>query len=172
MRGQAFDRTGKPNSCRITPACAGTSRRLPYSTTRAKDHPRVCGDKQSSRRRATTLLGSPPRVRGQDIEHPVLCAPVGITPACAGTSRVCESFYFCREDHPRVCGDKRTQTQRQRDRRGSPPRVRGQVTERGGAPVVFRITPACAGTSPLSHYRRITSRDHPRVCGDKALPLA
>ena len=52
---------------------------------------------------------------------------------------------------------------------GSPPRVRGKV----GSIAVFYIrcgiTPACAGKSgPISASGRAI-RDHPRVCGEKAL---
>ena len=31
----------------------------------------------------------------------------------------------------------------------------------------MRITPACAGKSPSHLTRRITQRDHPRMCGEK-----
>ena len=50
---------------------------------------------------------------------------------------------------------------------GSPPRVRGKArTPRRGHPPLG-ITPACAGKRLLRQLRHITSRDHPRVCGEK-----
>ena len=33
----------------------------------------------------------------------------------------------------------------------------------------MRITPACAGKSKCSHRCRLKSKDHPRVCGEKAV---
>ena len=52
---------------------------------------------------------------------------------------------------------------------GSPPRVRGKdktfvVTSSGE-----RITPACAGKSHILCSCKISSKDHPRVCGEKAV---
>ena len=51
------------------------------------------------------------------------------------------------EDHPRVCGEKKTSTLEWRFLGGSPPRVRGKV--RVQKPLMLSIV------------------DHPRVCGEK-----
>ena len=55
---------------------------------------------------------------------------------------------------------------------GSPPRMRGQAP----LPECFlrfaRITPADAGTSPLSERPRHRCWDHPRGCGDKSKSTA
>ena len=50
-----------------------------------------------------------------------------ITPACAGSTNVIISFYFLKEDHPRMCGKYLTQ----------------YVSE----DFKHRITPACAGST-------------------------
>ena len=47
-----------------TPACAGTSDRLPPPPSTAQDHPRMCGDKSPFNVIINGLIGSPPHVRG------------------------------------------------------------------------------------------------------------
>ena len=91
---------------RITPACAGRSCQNPQGGRRSKDHPRVCGEKGSVASMECSLLGSPPRVRGE-AEGAGLTAPAGrITPACAGRSVLRRRMCPETEDHPRVCGEK------------------------------------------------------------------
>ena len=66
---------------------------------------------------------------------------------------------------------------------GSPPRVRGKVTQatrprvrgKAGAPRrvlwLFGITPACAGKRSVALKFVKILKDHPRVCGEKVLLL-
>ena len=73
--------------------------------TKARDHPRVCGENIQKALVDYVELGSPPRVRGKrDTQH-ARASPDRITPACAGKT----SFIMhrrCRyQDHPRVCGE-------------------------------------------------------------------
>ena len=91
----------------------------------------------------------------------------GITPAHAGKSGAPTLATAATGDHPRVCGEKISQTRRNLPWGGSPPRVRGKVhflkvrlNERG-------ITPACAGKSQLVFERFRIFWDYPRVCGEK-----
>ena len=51
--------------------------------------------------------------------------------------------------------------------RGSPPRVRGKVSQKTGFALTTRITPACAGKSPPNLMSQFPTPDHPRVCGEK-----
>ena len=71
---------------RITPACAGRSRRSPGLSSRGEDHPRVCGEKFATIESVEKCQGSPPRVRGEGLN--IFCPLFlsGITPACAGRS--------------------------------------------------------------------------------------
>ena len=111
---------------RITPACAGRSRRSPGLSSRGEDHPRVCGEKFRTFAIPPTIWdhprvcgekelsvaslpddrGSPPRVRGEAYHHGAYVQVLWITPACAG--RRVSSVLLPRtvEDHPRVCGEK------------------------------------------------------------------
>ena len=93
---------------RITPAYAGKSGINQFWYSRVEDHPRVCGEKRENVPMEEWLKGSPPRMRGKAAggrDHP---PPVGITPAYAGKSQ-CKCALICvGEDHPRVCGEKRS----------------------------------------------------------------
>ena len=69
-------------------------------------------------------------------------------------------------DHPRVCGEYRTQVKTCTSGMGSPPRVRGVPAVRYRCPVWLRITPACAGSTCGSVSLSSVATDHPRVCGE------
>ena len=49
----------------ITPACAGKSIRVIHDRIKRRGHPRVCGEKCSSKLLVKELSGSPPRMRGK-----------------------------------------------------------------------------------------------------------
>ena len=130
----------------ITPACAGRRYRVYKTSRRAWDHPRVCGEKS-----CMTGIFSANR----------------ITPACAGRSGGGHSRRAAFWDHPRVCGEKSPRQGEPPDRRGSPPRVRGEAWRTGLRCIRPWITPACAGRRASRRALSSSSRDHPRVCGEK-----
>ncbi len=72
-------------------------------------------------------------------------------------------------DHPRVCGEKAVAVVSSSFTLGSPPRVRGKGRCRRFQFFHFGITPACAGKRGQRKCANCTSRDHPRVCGEKYL---
>ena len=112
---------------RITPACAG-KRTVPMcSTSRRRDHPRVCGEKKTSCPRCRVQIGSPPRVRGKEVAPAGQRGYLGITPACAGKSERFGRCFGAEQDHPRVCGEKVLGCIARFLLQGSPPRVRGKV---------------------------------------------
>ena len=92
----------------------------------------------------------------------------GITPACAGKSSKIEGANVFLEDHPRVCGEKLSDSTDGLSKEGSPPRVRGKVLHFGTMGSQVRITPACAGKSRRAQRGPRGVVDHPRVCGEKA----
>ena len=152
----------------ITPACAGKSIFRPLLVICFRDHPRVCGEKNTKATAKRKLVGSPPRVRGKVCADAVSSQRQRITPACAG-KRPSSPFsnILCR-DHPRVCGEKVFYSCRIFNHVGSPPRVRGKalhVTDCGAKP---GITPACAGKSLSAEIQGLEAEDHPRVCGEKS----
>ena len=56
--------------------------------------------------------------------------------------------------------------------RGSPPRVRGEVSEEVFYKAQERITPACAGRSAAAGSATAAAGDHPRVCGEKSMSVS
>ena len=92
------------------------------------------------------------------------------------------------QDHPRLCGEKLARPDRDTQKEGSPPPMRGKVTcencKYGGLTDHPRlcgekyvlvvviicqlgITPAYAGKRRSPAWRILTTRDHPRLCGEK-----
>ena len=90
-----------------------------------------------------------------------------ITPAHAGKSR--HSTRCCRhcQDHPRPCGEKRSELKERVTDIGSPPPMRGKATHRTRAPKGARITPAHAGKRRGRYLAGRGAEDHPRPCGEK-----
>ena len=93
----------------------------------------------------------------------------GITPAYAGkrpypTSTTGEAW-----DHPRVCGEKYRERIKTCILTGSPPRMRGKVFSGGRTGNQAGITPAYAGKSRVVKQKPELPKDHPRVCGEKAM---
>ncbi len=150
----------------ITPACAGTTSRCRQCRHDCRDHPRMCGDHSRNKETAHGRQGSPPHVRGPQSVTLYRRAFVGITPACAGTTRSEYMPFGSYRDHPRMCGDHASVHRPQTGRLGSPPHVRGprgldrEKKAEGG------ITPACAGTTKSMSLSERFIEDHPRMCGD------
>ena len=152
---------------RITPACAG-NRRIPRrQPPGSRDHPRVCGEQTRIRTITIFQRGSPPRVRGTDIEQSVLRGGERITPACAGNSTRPRYTAPRAPDHPRVCGEQIAPMVTPCQHAGSPPRVRGTGLTGGETVYAQRITPACAGNRKNQPSAYTSERDHPRVCGEQ-----
>ena len=147
MRGKAHTQVTVGRKVRITPAYAGKS---------------IC--KAAC---AADGAGSPPRMRGKAILHPMHCPHGRITPAYAGKRRETMLHICVRRDHPRVCGEKRSCLVRGHHRMGSPPRMRGKARHDGADPVFPGITPAYAGKRGACTRGRLRHWDHPRVCGEK-----
>ena len=117
------------------------------------------------------IRGSPPRMRGKVYKITPPWFSIRITPAYAGKRR-CPRFRPGKtRDHPRVCGEKPLQSSVNCTMEGLPPRMRGKVISSLQCDFLSGITPACAGKSfwPCTVLPRC--RDHPRVCGEKAVAV-
>ena len=86
MRGKAEPEAAPRPALRITPAYAGKSRRVFYTKTCIRDHPRVCGEKEIAFKTTGYHIGSPPRMRGKVVQFLKKIELSGITPAYAGKS--------------------------------------------------------------------------------------
>ena len=168
MRGKDYSLAVFGACIGITPACAGKRGHGRQSGRSAGDHPRVCGEKAGLAPVTARARGSPPRVRGKGNDRKPGRRAAGITPACAGKSKLPLLDYSPAWDHPRVCGEKVVLSIFLVPLMGSPPRVRGKERQQPRKHRVTRITPACAGKSLTIPKLTTRSWDHPRVCGEKA----
>ena len=84
MRGKVRLAFSAAPSCRITPAYAGKSHIVRGLVKLVKDHPRVCGEKYSTRPYLSDEWGSPPRMRGKGAGREPAAGKQRITPAYAG----------------------------------------------------------------------------------------
>ena len=94
---------------------------------------------------------------------------LGITPAYAGKSSRSWRLKSHVKDHPRLCGEKYQSFFSVLLRSGSPPPMRGKADFLKACTSSARITPAYAGKRRFQHPFSSLRRDHPRLCGEKAL---
>ena len=86
-------------------------------------------------------------MRGKAGKSQGVCQGNRITPAYAGKSPAYCLLPALRQDHPRLCGEKKSGNY-----------VYGDYS---------RITPAYAGKRQPQLHRSDTAQDHPRLCGEK-----
>ena len=91
---------------RITPACAGKSKRHNGFAATTKDHPCVCREKKRFIAVVNVGKGSPLRVQGKGHYYIAYRQQSGITPACAGKRKCITQCLRCYRDHPCVCREK------------------------------------------------------------------
>ena len=129
----------------------------------------MCGEKHAAAVKHGIQHGSPPHVRGKDKRVIVPCVGLRITPACAGKRVTVYRQEITAWDHPRMCGEKYQRHIDMLQGMGSPPHVRGKVSQQDFVGGDERITPACAGKRSTSKIFRHLHWDHPRMCGEKYL---
>ena len=95
----------------------------------------------------SAFRGSPPPMRGKVIFGCFCRFPMRITPAYAGKRCKPEKRQDCRQDHPRLCGEK------------VPMAIKLYL--------LVGITPAYAGKRCCWHRLPKEHWDHPRLCGEK-----
>ena len=109
----------------IIPACAGSTLSASETSTYAWDHPRMCGEHQSSPRLEQAQPGSSPHVRGALHALFRRMRYQGIIPACAGSTRSGRCSNSQWRDHPRMCGEHFLIREMDAKHTGSSPHVRG-----------------------------------------------
>ena len=110
-------------------------------------------------------------MRGKDFLSRVLFALIRITPAYAGKREGPKNAQSKVGDHPRVCGEKIVLVIVFCSLMGSPPRMRGKVMRKEILRIIHGITPAYAGKREGPKNAQSKVGDHPRVCGEKCIPL-
>ena len=106
MRGKVPCLVCSLHTSRITPAYAGKRIEFDSNRNRIRDHPRLCGEKQSNRQIRRYKKGSPPPMRGKVIVGCLHLVCLRITPAYAGKRSYTSGAEKKRWDHPRLCGEK------------------------------------------------------------------
>ena len=91
---------------RITPAYAGKRPDGNKKLHHSRDHPRVCGEKETPVSKSPRKTGSPPRMRGKGVSACIHLDRNRITPAYAGKRALPLQLVALGRDHPRVCGEK------------------------------------------------------------------
>ena len=147
MRGKVPHSFVHHLSTRITPAYAGKRRTLDEVQDCDRDHPRLCGEKYGYYTIEVSPLGSPPPMRGKVLDAGGFRKAVRITPAYAGKRLERVPLIPSRQDHPRLCGEKRHRHRIRGIPPGSPPPMRGKVPSVGTCKTPVGITPAYAGKS-------------------------
>ena len=166
-RGKGGDIVGGLGCVRITPAWAGKSLFCFTAAVPIQDHPRIGGEKGLGSQVTQLSQGSPPRRRGKDAVVAVVVRGAGITPAWAGKSICLALPITAPRDHPRVGGEKDRKPTWNVCAVGSPPRGRGKENGKASCSTSMRITPAWAGKRVRPSMALKSSRDHPRVGGEK-----
>ena len=151
---------------RITPAGAGKTPCGSSERHAVEDHPRRCGENRPSRIPPVITRGSPPQVRGKQVNAMKYSKCERITPAGAGKTCTLWCSDLGWQDHPRRCGENSHKQVQFTQETGSPPQVRGKLTFAILPFTDSRITPAGAGKTYAFLYALWISRDHPRRCGE------
>ena len=148
MRGKDGGRCVYHGNHGITPAYAGKSYWHGCRNSSRWDHPRLCGEKAWQSVRVQCRQGSPPPMRGKDMNKSKIDSSIRITPAYAG-KRLRRQAPRCQsEDHPRLCGEKPPFHLIMSIPTGSPPPMRGKALLQDFCKRRVRITPAYAGKRP------------------------
>ena len=107
VRGKLWAILSRSYHLRSIPACAGETPAAPAGRRRSAVYPRVCGGNAKFFRKAVTLWGLSPRVRGKltITSHAGICR--WSIPACAGETVMRWKLERFGEVYPRVCGGNR-----------------------------------------------------------------
>ena len=106
-------------------------------------------------------------MRGKVSNIPSGRAIIRITPAYAGKRSSRPIMNCLSQDHPCVCGEKKSSSVILMTMRGSPLRMRGKDHKDEVVEWTVRITPAYAGKRVIAKDEVHLLRDHPCVCGEK-----
>ncbi|SCQ64137.1 Hypothetical protein PFR_JS9-2_2043 [Propionibacterium freudenreichii] len=146
MRGAPWIAFGSPPDSGLTPAYAGSTACVPWIGGPAR--------------------GSPPHMRGAHRGGDPLPCVGGLTPAYAGSTPSHQGRPGQWRAHPRICGEHSRRLVDGEHRQGSPPHMRGALSQVVGCLIKRGLTPAYAGSTPPKLLRRSASRAHPRICGE------
>ena len=151
---------------RLTPACVGSTCSRLAAPMRPPTYPRVCGEHHSRPAACNDSSDLPPRVRGALQEMRLNAHSLRLTPACAGSTRLQAHWFGCETTYPRVCGEHSSGASSAAATVDLPPRVRGARQRDQQRRDPHRLTPACAGSTPVDLELDVQVPTYPRVCGE------
>ena len=112
--------------------------------------------------------GSSPHARGARHVGDSAKNPVGIIPACAGSTQGIRDLEWQEQDHPRMRGEHVGKLSTSHGALGSSPHARGALLELVLVELEAGIIPACAGSTAAVPIKRQVYWDHPRMRGEHA----
>ena len=190
MRGRLDAGPPPERDVGLTPANAGTTSDEQTGKIINAAHPRECGDDDVAVAGVPRGVGSPPRMRGR---RTLMCGwrpDCRLTPANAGTTSSLPPGSYTPTAHPRECGDDGRTGGPGCDGEGSPPRMRGRLSQDVHQPRDREahprecgddspnwpvpsssqwLTPANAGTTRGRYAAGSSPGAHPRECGDDSV---
>ena len=126
----------------------------------------MCGEHVNCGAGQNSGTGSSPHVRGAHVDDRQTSIPIGIIPACAGSTCIWRSWIPAPRDHPRMCGEHILDRLEREGCLGSSPHVRGARDQQQRRRTPPGIIPACAGSTPWGILPPARRWDHPRMCGE------
>ena len=109
--------------------------------------------------------GSSPHARGPLQPQQPAPGHYRIIPACAGSTNAVRVSPKRAQDHPRMCGVHSLYSSARSKRQGSSPHARGPQISCIFSPFLYRIIPACAGSTAFCKRSCMVIEDHPRMRG-------
>ena len=155
----------------LIPAHAGKTLQKQNPQTRARAHPRACGENLGKISPPLSRAGSSPRMRGKLPPFQIETTAVRLIPAHAGKTLLSSFRSSVTAAHPRACGENLIVALEAGVPTGSSPRMRGKRHERLRGKRRPRLIPAHAGkTERRTGYQR-GRRAHPRACGENYIGI-
>ena len=105
VRGKRSCKVFQQSDAGITPAGAGKTGVRNGLCTGRQDHPRRCGENFRVQPLFGNAVGSPPQVRGKQLNRLTIKRRDRITPAGAGKTGSTPAATWASRDHPRRCGE-------------------------------------------------------------------
>jgi hypothetical protein len=153
-------------SVRNTPAHAGRTSGRRRSASWATEHPRTRGEDPANCWLWNPPMGTPPRMRGQLLQHFVGDLVHWSTPACAGTARPGPAPAAPGWKHPRTRGEDSVLGAQSCLSGGAPPHARGGPHRPPGPVLPARNTPARAGRAVGASTTEPNTPEYPRTRGE------
>ena len=171
MRGKRFHRLGRGLGRRLIPAHAGKTQFFALAMKVKQAHPRACGENCVNSGAPKQRSGSSPRMRGKPRRSLRIDVSTGLIPAHAGKTQQALLLPRLPRAHPRACGENAASAAREKEEKGSSPRMRGKPKQSCFIFSCEGLIPAHAGKTSIEGTTLTTGRAHPRACGENFTSL-